>query len=586
MYGWTGKILKIDLSEQTAEELPLPVELYRHNVGGKGLCGELLFAHCHFDWNDPRMPLAFMTGPLNNTSAPTSGRMSVMSRSPLTGAVCDASVGGRMGTMLKRAGFDGILVTGRSRAWCGLQITEGGAVFQDASHLTGLAISDLQGQLSAVPGMEGGAHAMVGPAAEQGVRYAAIVFDGHFFAGRGGLGLVMAEKKLKSISVNGGLKTAVFDRDELNAAREEVFRLVAASPVLMGDLGLAKYGTGALYDLMRSRRMMPTDNFRRTYFEPARSMNAHAFKERYHTWPFGCAGCHVLCKKAGARGEIIPEFETMSHFSALVGNTDLETVVAANRICNEAGMDTISAAVTLATYAEISSRQMTPKVLLTLLEKIASGQGEGALLGQGALRLARAEGRPEVAMVAKGLELPAYDPRGAYGMALAYATSTRGGCHLRAYPIGHEILRKPVATDRFSMSGKARIIKISEDMNAAVDSLTACKFLFFAASLEEYARVLQGVTGMPTSAQGLLRAGERIYYRERIMNARNGFSAVDDDLPARFFQESGSSSESIRMPPLNREEFLQERAAYYRIRGLDARGLPTEAKCRELDLPC
>ena len=586
MHGWTGKILTVNLTEKTTAELKLPVNVYQREIGGKGLCGALLYEDFCHSWNDPRMPLAFMTGPLNNTASPTSGRMTVMSRSPLTGAVCDASVGGRLGTVLKRAGYDGVLVTGRSESWCGLTISEKGIAFQDAAHLTGLAVSDIHGRLLAAPGLQNGAHAMVGPAAESGVRYAAIVFDGHYFAGRGGLGLVMAEKKLKFLSVSGSHKTDVFDRDELKAAQEEIYRLVAASPVLTGDLGLANYGTGALYDLMRSRRMMPTNNFRATYFESAPSMNAYAYKKRYATKKFGCAGCHILCKKVGAQGDIIPEFETMSHFSALVGNSDLDAVVAANRLCNEAGMDTISAGVALATHAEISGRQMTPAAMLTMLEEIASGRGDGALLGQGALRYACESGRPEVAMVSKGLEFPAYDPRGAYGMALAYATSTRGGCHLRAYPVAHEILRKPVATDRFSLSGKARIIKISEDMNAVVDSLTACKFLFFAASLEEYARALQGVTGMRTSAQELLKIGERIYYRERIMNARNGFTALDDDIPARFFQESGSSSASIQIAPIDRRAFLQERAAYYRIRGLDDQGLPTPEKCQELALPC
>lgn len=276
----------------------------------------------------------------------------------------------------------------------------------------------------------------------------------------------------------------------------------------------------------------------------------------------------------------------MSHFSALVGNADIDAVVEANRICNEAGMDTISAGVCIATYAEIAGEQLSPARFLELLGKIAAGEGEGAELGLGALEYARQHGRKELAMVSKGMEFPAYDPRGAHGMALAYATSTRGGCHLRAYPISHEILRKPVATDRFSLSGKARIIKISEDLNAMVDSLTACKFLFFAATLEEYARALQGVTGIQTSAQELLKVGERIYYRERIMNARNGFTAADDDIPARFFTESGSGSESISVPPIDREEFLRERAAYFRVRGLDEKGMPTREKCRELELPC
>ena len=162
---------------------------------------------------------------------------------------------------------------------------------------------------------------------------------------------------------------------------------------------------------------------------------------------------------------------------------------------------------------------------------------------------------------------------------------TRGGCHLRAYPIAHEILRKPVATDRMSFSGKARIIKIAEDMNAAIDSLTACKFVFFAASLEEYARALRAVTGVPASAQDLLRIGERIVYRERMMNAANGFTAADDDLPGRFFASPGTPGGHVAVPPLDRTAFLAARERYYAVRGLDDRGMPTEAKAKELGLP-
>ena len=187
-------------------------------------------------------------------------------------------------------------------------------------------------------------------------------------------------------------------------------------------------------------------------------------------------------------------------------------------------------------------------------------------------------------MSVKGLELPAYDPRGAYGMALGYATSTRGGCHLRAYPISHEILRKPVATDRFSFSGKARIVKIAEDMNAAVDSLIACKFLFFAATLEEYARALAAVTGEPCTAQDLLTVGERINYQERLLNAAYGFTAQDDDLPARFFAEPGSGNATLSVPPVPRQDFLAARAAYYRIRGLTEDGLPTRERAEKLGL--
>jgi aldehyde:ferredoxin oxidoreductase len=187
-------------------------------------------------------------------------------------------------------------------------------------------------------------------------------------------------------------------------------------------------------------------------------------------------------------------------------------------------------------------------------------------------------------MAVKKMELPGYDPRGAYGMALAYALSTRGGCHLRAYPISHEILRKPVATDRFTFDGKARLIKTAEDLNAVVDSLTACKFLFFAASLEEYAKVYTAVTGLATSAEDLFSAGERIYFQERLMNAANGFTQTDDDLPKRFFNDDSLRGGQVVLPALNRNDFYAARTKYYRIRGLDEEGLPLEEKAKQLEL--
>jgi aldehyde:ferredoxin oxidoreductase len=177
-------------------------------------------------------------------------------------------------------------------------------------------------------------------------------------------------------------------------------------------------------------------------------------------------------------------------------------------------------------------------------------------------------------MTVKGLELPAYDPRGAYGMALGYAVSTRGGCHLRAYPISHEILRKPVATDRFSFSGKARIIKIAEDLNAVVDSLIACKFTFFAAGMEEYARAFSAVTGNPVTARDLLAAGEKIVYNERIINSLNGFDARHDTLPDRFFDQSGTGCGRFAVPPIDRAAFESAKTAYYAVRGLTRDGQP------------
>jgi aldehyde:ferredoxin oxidoreductase len=554
-------------------------ELYHARIGGKGLAGAYLRPHATRDWHDPEMPLVLMTGPLVGTASPTSGRMCIMSRSPLTGTVGDASVGGQLGTQIKRAGFDGIVITGRSGGSVGIEIANETVVFRDVPDRVGMTASALYNRL-----MDKGAVALTGSAAENGVLFSSIMVDGAYTAGRNGLGLIFAAKNLKYVTVSGTGETDVADPEALKTAREDIFRLIASSPILLGEHGIAQYGTGALFDLMHSRRMMPTANFRETWFAGAPAMNAAAYKARYAPKRVGCRGCHILCKKVAPDGTHMPEFETMSHFSALIGNGDIDTVVRANALCNEMGMDTISAAATLGCYAEISGEVLDSARILGLLEAIGRGQGIGIELGQGSYRYAAAQGCPERSMSVKKQELAAYDPRGAYGMALAYATSTRGGCHLRAYPISHEILRKPVATDRFTFAGKARIIKIAEDLNAVVDSLTACKFVFFASSLEEYGKAYTAVTGVETTAQDLLTIGERIYYDERIMNALNGFTSADDDLPPRFFDEAGSSGNAIDIEALDRADFLEARANYYRVRGLDESGIPTPEKAAQLGL--
>ncbi|MDD2388657.1 MAG: aldehyde ferredoxin oxidoreductase family protein [Desulfobacterales bacterium] len=577
--GWCGKIARIDLtSKQWTVEIPDPETLMKF-IGGRGLAGFYLRDHITLNWDDPDMPLLLFTGPLVNTPSPTSGRMTIMSRSPLTGTIGDCSVGGSLGVQLKSAGFDGIIITGKSDLPCGIEIEDHAIRFASAESVTGMSTSDACRIFKPK-----GAVAVTGPAAERGVLYSNVIIDGHYAAGRNGLGLVFASKKLKYITVRGTGKTGIYDSEELRRAKEDILRLVAASPAIMGHFGISRFGTGALYDLMDARCMMPTDNFRNSRFHCASSMNAVAYAKQYHPVKTGCRGCHIRCKKKNRDGIHIPEFETMSHFSALLGNCDMKTVIEANRICNDLGMDTISAAVTLACYAEITEKRLSPEQILRLLSETGTQKNPGRDLGVGAARMAQQHNRPEFAMAVKRQELPAYDPRGAYGMALAYAVSTRGACHLRAYPISHEILRKPVATDRFSFEGKARIIKINEDVNAVVDSLTVCKFVFFAATLEEYARVFSAVTGLQVYGQDLLKTGERICYLERMMNAQNGFGKADDDLPSRFFETPGYISPTKKNDPINRDRFMRALADYYTVRGLDENGMPVLSRAKELGL--
>ncbi|HTZ18032.1 MAG TPA: aldehyde ferredoxin oxidoreductase family protein [Dissulfurispiraceae bacterium] len=565
MSGYTGKSIRIDLSSGKKEIYETPAELCSDYLGGRGLGVALIGDRIKHDYDSPDMPIIFATGPLVGTAAPTSGRMAVVSRSPLTGTIFDCSVGGKFGTLLKKAGFDMIGITGISDKWVYLDIDNEKISITGAEGLAEKNVSESSSLLG-----KGVSCAVIGRAGEKRVRYASIIIDGHYAAGRGGLGAVMGAKKLKAIRVRGDNAVPVADPDLLARSREDIMRQLRASPAVFGEFGLSEFGTAALVDLIHSRRMEPTENFRKTIFPDSSSYSGYAMKTRYQSKKTGCAGCPVLCKKIGAGGEIIPEYETVSHFGALNGCSDPDAIVKANAICNDYGIDTISAASSIACYGEINGMKLSTPQTIDLLTDIAERRGDsGSALAEGSYRYALSKGRPDVSISVKKLELPAYDPRGAYGMALAYATSNRGGCHLRAYPVSHEILRKPVATDRFSFEGKARMIKIAEDINAVIDSLTACKFVFFAAGLDEYAKAMSAVTGKDCNVQSLLKIGERIWDLERKMNHMNGFTIDDDDLPARFFREEGSSSATIRIAPIDRKEFLRARENYYRIRGYE-----------------
>jgi aldehyde:ferredoxin oxidoreductase len=571
-YGWTGRILRVDLTNGTSRIEDLPRQWLEEYLGGRGLGVRLMRDYFLLDPFAPAMPLIFAVGPLCGTSAPTAARLSVVSRSPLTGTIYDCSAGGRFAWRLKAAGLDALFITGKSAAPVALAIGPERVDILPAGHLWGSVIPATVAALE-----EHGSVAAIGPAGENRVLFANIMMGEGNSVGRGGLGAVMGAKGLKAVVVQGELKTEIADPGLFDKARQDVMRLFKASPVVFGPLGIAEFGTPVLVDLMAQRRMAPTENFRKTYFATSGNYSGPAIREACGAKKDGCYGCPIQCKKSDQNGVHLPEYETVSHFGALNNCDNLQAIVTANQRCNDLGLDTITAAATLSAWGEARGRFPTAEEIPPLLEDMALCRGEGRLLALGSRRLAEQMGRPELSMSVKSLELPAYDPRGAYGMALAYCTSPGGGSHLRAYPISHEILRKPVPTDRFSFSGKARIIAIAEDTNAAVDSLVACKFSFFGASLEEYAELLTAVTGIGYSPQRLKEIGRRILLTERFYNCANGFSRKDDSLPERFFCEAGSSGDGIDIHPIDRRRFEEELDKYYRIRGLNAAGCFDEA---------
>lgn len=587
LHGWTGRVLRVDLSSGRFESLPMPEEARRDFLGGRGLAVRLLREASGLAWDAPDMPLVFAAGPLTGTAAPASGRCHAASRSPLTGAVGDESLGGELGTELKRAGFDALVVTGRAPGPRGIEIDGREARLTDASALMGLPAPDLFLKLR--ERRPSGALLATGPAAENGCPLAALMTGPHVAAGRCGLGLAAGAKGLKYVAVRGAGDVPVADPAGLAAAVEDILRLASASPALMGQYGFHRHGTMSLFDLMDARRMMPTDNFARTSFPLAGGLNAHAFESRYHPLRRGCPACPVTCMALSGDGRPMPEYEAQCGFSALIGNGSPELVMRANDFCACLGLDPVGAASALACHRELTGCRYGPEQVLALLLGMATGQGPeaglGKKLGQGVAAYAAGQGRPELAMAVKGLALPPFDPRGGYGLALACAVSTQGGSHQRANPLSHEVLRKPVATDRFSFSGKARMVKLAEDAIAAAESLTLCRHLLLAAGLEEYARALAAVTGEPATGAGLMAVGERICVQERLLNAAWGFRADHDDLPGRFFAEPGSGALDLPVPPIPRQDFLRARQAYYAIRGLDAQGRPQPETAARLGLP-
>jgi len=570
--------LFIDLSATSARFEVLDSEVSHAYLGGRGMGAHFLSHAPTLAAQDDGAPLVFAIGALTGSRVPSASRMMISAFSPLTNTICSCSVGGSFAVAMKKAGIDVMVFTGRSRRQAIVHVSDREVVFEETPWAIDTPLSAVFGRFGSFEGSV----AAAGEAAFRMCRYASIMVDSAFASGRGGLGMVMALKNLRAVAVRGSgpLRDDARDRESLERARKDIIRLFDASPAIMGRSGISTYGTASLVDLIASRRMMPTANFRRTYFEGYTAFSGPSIRLKEHPRHYACHGCPIACKQKSSRE--IPEYETLSHFGALNENDDLASIIEANRICNETGMDTITAASTIACLAEIRGVRYAGESLVEMVRSIMGQHPEAELLRMGSSVLAREMGAPEKSMSVKSLELPAYDPRGAYGMALAYGTSTRGGCHLRAYPIAHEILRKPVATDRFSFSGKARIIKIAEDLNAAIDSIGACKFACLGASLEEYARAFAALTGTGYEAHDLMRIGDNIYTLERHINSMRGFTRRDDMLPARFYADPGTDGPGITINPIDRAAYEDALSRYYRIRGCNEDGTLTSVRIKEL----
>jgi aldehyde:ferredoxin oxidoreductase len=583
-FGYAGRVLVCDLAARASRIEQLDARVARSFIGGRGLGAHYLceLTEPGTDALAPESPLVFATGPLTGTKAPTSGRFSLSGRSPLTGTILDTNCGGAFGARLKGAGFDALVVTGASDAPVVVQIDESGARFEDAADLWGTDV--FQATTALVGDRKATSAAVIGPAGENVVKLATIMVDGRRALGRGGMGAAMGAKGLKGIVVAGSARPDVAHPDDLEFFLYEVGKTLKANPVT--SRALPAFGTSMLVRVLGSRHAMPAANFREDAASMVESLSGERLADEHLERRSGCWGCSIACGRVtrGKRGATHgPEYETVWALGANLGVTDLAAVIELNDACNRLGLDTISAGGTLAAAIELSESGEGPDVspgdadgLLGALEDLAYRRGDGDLMAEGSRALAEHYGRPEVAMQVKGLELPAYDPRAMQGQGLGFATSNRGGCHLRGNMLGFEILGTPKLVDPDAVGGKAGLLIVAQHLGAALDSLSLCKFSSFALSEEHYARLYSAVTGWELSGQDLLLAGERIWNLERLYNLAEGFSAADDRLPTRLLDEPDGQGRVVDLEPMLAE--------YYRFRGWDEHGVPTPEKLERLGL--
>nr|QNO46958.1 tungsten-containing aldehyde ferredoxin oxidoreductase [Methanosarcinales archaeon ANME-2c ERB4] len=561
IHGWTGNIATIDLDCGTVRREKLPTEVARDFLGGRGLGASIL---C--EMTDPKAdafdaPLILAVGPLTGI-APMSGRHSFVTKSPLTGTIVDSSGGGWFGSELKRAGFDAVVISGQAETPVYLSIDDHDVCIKDASELWGSNVRETTKRL------EGhGKVACIGRAGEKCVRFANIMNDYVHACGRGGIGAVMGHKRLKAIVVRGSTKLSIADEMGFEAANKEILRLLRASPPLKS---LSVYGTPSLVSLINYLGLMPTKNFRDVRFD-VESISGDYIEENYELKRRSCHKCSVACKHRTKEDIEIPEYETIAMFGPDCDNSDFDKIMDANRVCNDYGMDTISCGSTIACHQELHGKTHG---LSELASMIGEREGVGDELSTGSRAYADAAGAGNVSMHSKGMEIPGYDPRGALGQSLAYATSNRGACHTRAYMIAPEVIGKPKLIDRQTFAGKAGLVSIFQNLSAAMDSLAVCRFSSFALSAEEYSSILSAVTGIQYTSEDLLRVGERIWNLERIFNLRAGFTRADDSLPTRFFGDGG----------IDHGEFEDALYEYYRFRGWGMDGVPAGWKLEELGL--
>ncbi len=594
-----GKLLRVNLTDSTIKEEEIPEEKFKLYLGARGLGSRYFIDEVdpNVDPFSPENKLIFAPGPLSGTTAPTGGRYDVITKGPLTGTIAASNSGGFFGAELKFAGYDMIIVEGKAEKPVYISIRDNEVKIEDASSLWGKDVHETTDLILEKFGDKRARVACIGPAGEKLVRFAAIMNDKDRAAGRTGVGAVMGSKNLKAIVVKGSKRVEVANPEEFKAVVKEKIDLLKENGVT--GQGLPTYGTKVLDNIINQNGLYPTRNFQTGVFEETEPISGEALVDKYLVKNKACFACPIGCGRvtklpSGLEGEG-PEYESGWAFGADCGVSDLNAIVEANFICNKLGLDTISTGTTIAAAMELYEKGYLPKDMIKKGPEPKFGNSEaivyyawaignriglGDKLAEGSYRFAESLGHPELSMSVKKQELPAYDPRGAQGHGLEYATSNRGGCHVRGYMISPEILGAPEKLDPQQIEGKDQWVKTFQDLTAVIDSAGLCLFTSFALGLSDYKDLVNAATGFDYTDEELLRVGERIWNMERIFNLKAGIGPDQDTLPKRFLEDpmpDGPNKGQV----VKLSELLPK---YYKIRGWTEEGYPIEEKLKELGL--
>jgi len=582
------KLLRIDLTKKTYEIEKIPFEIIANYLGGKGLAAYYLFREVKpkVDPLSADNKLMFFVGPLTGLF-PGTDRYVVAAKSPLSYTFSDSYAGGWFGSELRKAGYIGLIFEGKASNLVYLKIEEDKISIEDARELRGKSPEEVD---RALPGFR---VAAIGLAGENLVRYAVIISNASKqgrsgVAGRGGLGAVMGSKNLKAIAIKAGEGSKEYSElyERTKELRKKNNRYLREN--IVPEMGIG--GNLPLVDMSSQVRVLPTRNFTRGTIDKYTEIDEEAIKKikvKKNTCYLCPAACGVQVKVktgpyAGVELDRI-EYETVAMCGSNCGHNMLGPIVNSNRLCNEYGIDTISAGNIIAFVMECAEKGLIDYKIkfgdaegqIKLIKSISKREGIGDLLAEGVAKVSEKLGKvaESFAMHIKGLELPAYDPRGSIGMALAYATADRGACHMRAWSIGEEAFG---GLDPFSPEKKAAVVKRLQDTNSAMWTLITCDNLLY--SIEQGVEMLKTV-GFSMDEEKMLEVGERIYNLARLFNVREGFTRKDDCIPQRLYEAREDTQWKI-----TREDFEKMLDEYYRLRNWDKNGKPSDEILKKLGI--